>query len=456
MHTLVTLLPTAIVLTAAIILLFLGIRGRRTDDHPVCRKCGFDLFGVYPTIAVCPECGTGLAERGRVLVGHRGRRRRLLVIGVILLLGSLSLAGMLAADRLAGFDAAAIKPAWLLSHESGGADAKRAQRAVQELTFRLAQKLLSQERVRELVEKGLKYRGAPSASPLVSWDWGIFIESAYVAGLVSDGQFQRYIDTGLFVQPVVRSQMAPGEPLTLGVRFAGCLASVAGFIVMARSELVQIDGVDVDVGGMTGFYRMDTSAGAELSKQIDLPIPEGRHTARLRWRFQLQRSYDASDFGLYTWTVEKVLPLSVEAGAGLAMRVTPALRKQVRESITLGGIAATRGTERAAVGSLQVSFPPFNLAFDILLKVGEQEFPLGTITAPAGPMSNAWQNFRGPIDEAGAAALDAGTAMIVLRPSRKAAAALLDVRAIWGEEIEIDPKTFLAKQEPEEKPARGP
>jgi hypothetical protein len=52
-------LSTALTLfgLAGLILLVLGVRGWRIDDHPVCRRCRFDLVGVYPAIGACPECG---------------------------------------------------------------------------------------------------------------------------------------------------------------------------------------------------------------------------------------------------------------------------------------------------------------------------------------------------------------------------------------------------------------
>ena len=34
-----------------------GLRGRRVGAHPVCGKCGFDLFGLPADQAKCPECG---------------------------------------------------------------------------------------------------------------------------------------------------------------------------------------------------------------------------------------------------------------------------------------------------------------------------------------------------------------------------------------------------------------
>src|SRR5688572_29100978 len=42
-----------LVLIAATVLLIAGLRGRRVDDHPLCRRCGFDLVGSPRESVVC-------------------------------------------------------------------------------------------------------------------------------------------------------------------------------------------------------------------------------------------------------------------------------------------------------------------------------------------------------------------------------------------------------------------
>ncbi|HYO10382.1 MAG TPA: hypothetical protein VER17_15540 [Tepidisphaeraceae bacterium] len=55
------------VATGALVLLVLGMRGRRVDDHPVCRRCGFDLVGPPGGTATCSECGADLVDRRRAV-----------------------------------------------------------------------------------------------------------------------------------------------------------------------------------------------------------------------------------------------------------------------------------------------------------------------------------------------------------------------------------------------------
>ena len=47
------------------ILMILGVRGKRINDHPTCRDCRFDLSGVYPGVVTCPECGA--VNTGKIL-----------------------------------------------------------------------------------------------------------------------------------------------------------------------------------------------------------------------------------------------------------------------------------------------------------------------------------------------------------------------------------------------------
>jgi hypothetical protein len=76
----------AIIIVAAglligLTLIALGLRGRRINDHPICRGCGFDLIGVVPAISVCPECGRDATGSGAIRHGQRRRRPGLIVLG---------------------------------------------------------------------------------------------------------------------------------------------------------------------------------------------------------------------------------------------------------------------------------------------------------------------------------------------------------------------------------------
>lgn len=64
-----------------VLLALRGWLGRRAGVHPVCRKCGYDLFGTRGT--VCPECHTDGARRAPYR-GVRVRLRPVLLTGLAL------------------------------------------------------------------------------------------------------------------------------------------------------------------------------------------------------------------------------------------------------------------------------------------------------------------------------------------------------------------------------------
>src|SRR5688500_18711994 len=106
-------LPAAVLLVSAALLVY-ALRGRRMDDHPVCRRCGFDLIGNPADSRVCSECGADLSSRRAVRVGRRETRRGLVKLMAPLMLVSLGLLGVQGWGKARGVDWNRQKPAWWL------------------------------------------------------------------------------------------------------------------------------------------------------------------------------------------------------------------------------------------------------------------------------------------------------------------------------------------------------
>jgi hypothetical protein len=128
-----------VVLLLGVVLAVLGLRGVRTDDHPLCRRCRFDLTGRAPGSTRCPECGGNLSSSLAIVVGHRRRRRGPLVAGLAIVLPSLLVLGLLGWRAAANVDWRSTEPTWLLLRQAGSADATWRTPALREVNRRVGQ-----------------------------------------------------------------------------------------------------------------------------------------------------------------------------------------------------------------------------------------------------------------------------------------------------------------------------
>lgn len=186
----VSVLVPSIALLCALALTAFALRGRRVDHHPVCRRCGFDLFGKPPGSTACAECGADLNRRRAVRVGNRERRRGLAWVAASVLLLSLGWLGAVGWREARRTDWNRHKPvAWLVGDAAGRSPAAR-DAALAELVRRIGGGRLADDHLGPLVGRALDHQ-ADAAQPWVP-AWGELVEAAHRAKRVSPDQWKRY------------------------------------------------------------------------------------------------------------------------------------------------------------------------------------------------------------------------------------------------------------------------
>src|SRR5262245_45441545 len=307
---------TGAVFVLAAVALALGLRGRRVDDHPFCRKCGFDLFGTYPDHKICPECGVSLTRTGgvplrsRIRLGKRQRRGWVIFAALTCLLLSVVVGCSLLWDELAGDKWYSYKPTWWLMLDTRSRSPATVEAALVELQTRQALKALSTDQSATLLERGLAWQADPSR-PWVK-AWGDLIETAWMSGELTDGQKKSYAAHAVQLELVARAKVKQGDRVAASIHLhprigsAGVLAFELRLPSMKLGQQELLGQPFFAIGNMDGAWptnmpiafasqpefggRIPQSAGDAMVKS-----PPGNYSLTTTWSLRVAEQ-DTSTF----------------------------------------------------------------------------------------------------------------------------------------------------------------
>ncbi len=461
-------------LTLGLAMTAAGLRGRRADDHPLCRRCRFDLTG-QPGDAErrCPECGADLASPRAVVVGHRRRRAGVLAGGLLVLVAALGWSGWQAWTAAAGVRWITHAPVWYLLREASSADPGRRTVGLGEVWSRYCDGRLSADAVRRVVDAGLDYQGDP-AKP---WDrlWGDLIESADEKGIASADQWRRYARQaclGMYTLRV-RPRVRQGDPIPYEL-VCGPVRTSGGGPFALWCEPVNLRLVWSAAPGrlIRGPRRTFATCGEQTTLKSSFPSagaatrpPFGPGTVRLvaevrvgpavRYAADYARHHGRDDpFGRslvddHPENLDAVRAPVAVADVDLSAPVDllrpdqpsfrwvhdPSMAGAVRQSLRVDGVtAAGRGL---AVGwSVLPPGPPVDLSFDVLVDDATGPAWVAAFATPAGPAgASAWPADVPP--STGNWRPAGGRADVTFRPDPAAAVNTVDLTDVWDAPVVV-------------------
>jgi len=268
-------LALAAAAVAGIVLAWLGRRGWRVDDHPLCRRCGFDLTGRPDTSTRCAECGADLSARRAIRIGNRVRRPGWQAVGLALFLTGLVPLATFGLAYVRSLDPESLKPLFWVTADALGDDPGARKVAFAELQRRVATGRLSRGAIAAFVVDILAWQ-ADVARPW-STNAGNFLEDARDADvptgaqrLVSDEQWVRYARQALRVSVRARSHVTAGDPLPLIVTRhlprAGSRSRFMGFVMRPTVSDEPLTG-----HGQVGGMRVSLSAAWVFRQSYVVP-----------------------------------------------------------------------------------------------------------------------------------------------------------------------------------------
>ena len=347
-----------------------GLRGRRVDDHPLCRRCRFDLTG-RPADAVptCPECGADVGGARAIVVGHRRRRPgAALAVGAVLLAVALPAAGVLGWAAATHVNWLRYAPVAYLRREATSADPARRRPAWVELLARRADGGLTAADRDGVADAALAYQ----ADPTQAWDpaVGDWVDDARAAGQLSDARWQRYAAAAwptalsLRVRPRVRSGDPISYQLDQGPSRVGTRAGL--YLELDEGQVTWDDRPD-DSGrqGQSTSTGLLSAGGGSSGSSVQPGtyaghLTVGHHVLRVRAAGRVLPHANSSTTPVATGTVDLSAPfdllptdqptVKLVHDPALADRVRAAVTVDVRHQLTGGYTNVTANVNGTPVG----------------------------------------------------------------------------------------------------------
>lgn len=408
-------------------MLAVGLRGRRIDDHPVCRKCRFDLSGAPEPREKCPECGADVSGARGVRIGQRTRRPRLAGFGAFALALGL-LGGAVVSWGLAkGTNWNTYKPAALLLFEARAGTAEEAEAAISEMVTRIRSvRPPSSERMRQFVDVTLAHQ-ADQSRP---WGpgWADALDVVMDHGLITERQIEEVLDRAYSFEMDMRPTARVNERVMIRLK----VAARAGSVRTPRSIWIESTGATVNgVESDASLGRSYTGGRSSMLGGVVMPAP-GPAEVVVRWRYAFADSpMDQPEEGEWRAfqrsTTTRVVDSSQSDGVGL--RADASARESIRNSIKVARLEAhPRGDSVSLQVSVTAMQPPANLAFDLILRQNGREWRLGSLS---GPAKTSFSTGLGPNVEG----LQPGPVDLILRGSEAAIRRTIEMNTAWDGEI---------------------
>jgi hypothetical protein len=430
---LLSVILAAVVCVGGLALLVAGLRGRPIDDHVLCRKCGFDLFGLPQGVYLCSECGADIRQPRATRVGHRLRRKRLLWSGALVMFLCLGWLGLMTYVSVRGVAINQFKPAWLLLREADAKDTQVRDAALGELHRRILTSTMPASTLKTVIERALQVQGDLNRPWVPAW--GDLVELAHGQGKTTNEQWALYVKQAPQITFRVRAKVRQGAPLPMARDHWARIGQREVF-VKRRANAANIEGWTCDDYAGRGldiavlFLRPDTHASVIPANDPALAkLTPGRHLANWsldQWVYDKAPRDFADPLPPIAFAHHDFHPeFEFVAEETVALRPRPELQDRVAKSI---GVRLQHGEKGSVNGGLVVQSAPMPVAFEIVLRSGGKEWKAGEVAAAPSP-GQQWFAISAQAAELG------DTCDVVLRPSRLAAEKTLDLTEIWYGEV---------------------
>ncbi len=432
-----------------------------------CPGCAYEIRST--ACDRCPECG-GAFRLARIGTPAARRLRRGVLLGWCeLLLAATVLAGGRVWPWVSGYNWDAYKPWWWLRATAKGLDETRSRAALDELITRIKDEKLAADVVGSLVQSTLAIQ-ADFEHPWLP-QWGDVVAAARSKNLVSDDAWRTFARQAVVPQLVIRPEIVQGDVVA------------AKFLLHKRAPseevlVVRVRHLESRLGDQTYDLRSNTRSQLNLDCRSGAPshsrfiefdfsgrgrvahagshgvadVEPGSYIFETSWQVEISEGTigmngvtTGETLCSETFETEAAVTVLPRGSETVEVVSDESLRAAVEASLHLyrvdaapgprsagAGVDSSSRTTTTAHGTVFMEVIPIDLAFDVLLRAGDREWPIGQIDSDM-MHSRSYPTFLGSADGLEGARVD-----VVLRPSRAAARRTTSITRIWGGEIVIE------------------
>jgi hypothetical protein len=455
-----------------VVLLVLGLRGKRLNTNPICRDCAFDLVAVPEGTITCPECGAGLKRPNAIRIGARRKRPVFLGVAGLLILLPLAPLGTAAYGVMTGQDLNKWKPLGLLLWEAKRARGPGAQGIAAELLNRYSGTKLSEEQSGRIVQTALTVQGDTGCA----WaaEWADIIEAAEAKKGVSKDDLARFRRQAPVLEFRSRARVVAGQPIPVLVKLKeGRIGSNTSFMSMVALKSAKLGDKTLKrakppstdpysgayyAGPQIGYFYLHGpksrwgwnqsfgEAGLMLSTPADLA--PGRYTLELavvtetksqggtvHWSGGIPKGKDAKEHTIS-------LPVEIVAERDAIEKVAPSPEMEKKFQLALNPSQTMVWHNGQTLGAQQhfsMENLPAPVAFDVFWKEGEREWKIGALTSGKGAQPNAYWAPGGEdstrLVQGSVPGLKGRKVDVIFRPNEEALVGTLDQMKMYDGEI---------------------
>lgn len=425
-----------------------GRRGRLIDDHPLCKRCRFDLTGKAKDNTLCPECGHDVSQPKQIRHGNRKRSPARTVVGSVMLLLAMLLAVLVSATLYNNVNWFGFLPTWYL-RDQVNTDTKWAGKSWREFNSRYFRKKLNQTQIKQITKDALAFQ-ADGKRPWIA-DAGRWIEKVHDDGKLSTEDWYKYLAViaetyAISSKVTIRPKIPHGQPIPLNYDQRGTYRF--GDMVMrcnAAGRLVKIGDVPTEIQTFEGVYQFNYIAGQStrmpesLKSETWASIKPGTYDAlfTMKMQFCTQSVYEEQGYGIFKTDSPDVIVKNVSYN--MPVTILPAQRTDVRpvtdaslkdavEAALILNSIKFKPSNGEVKCSIQLHHSPVAVAFDAYVKIKGTEYKIDNLRA----RSNC--RYRCSLDDRIKTLIGQSVTVadLILKPSAKEAESTVEITEYWG------------------------